>query len=50
MKYLDLWSPGLRICFEKFVKPSAPPTPSPPPPTPTYLMYAPLERSTQDGV
>ena len=38
MKYLGLWSPGLRIfffLFEKFVKSSAPPPP-------TYLMYASL--------
>ena len=26
MKYLGLWSPGQRIFFEKFVKPSAPPS------------------------
>ena len=24
VKYLGLWSPGLRIFFEKFVKPSGP--------------------------
>ena len=34
LKYLGLWSPGLRIFFEKLVKHSCPP--------PTYLMYAPL--------
>ena len=37
MKYLDLWSPGLRIFFEKFVKPSAPPPPLPPP-THSYIL------------
>ena len=36
MKYLGLWSPGLRKVFEKFVKPSSR--------SPTYLMYAPLLR------
>ena len=26
MKYLGLWSPGLRLSFEKFVKPSGTPS------------------------
>ena len=34
MKYIGLWSSGLRFFFEKFVKPSTP--------TPTYLVHAPL--------
>ena len=41
MKYLDLWSSGLRNFFEKFVKPSGPP-PAPLVPLFTYLIYVPL--------
>ena len=40
MKYLDLWSPGLRKIFSKIYKTLHPRLPPPPPPT--YLMYAPL--------
>ena len=40
MKYLGIWSPGLRTFFEKFVKPLSPRRSLPPS---TYLMYAPLD-------
>ena len=41
MKYLDLWSPGLRKIFSKICK-TLRRCPPPPRPPPTYLMYAPL--------